>query len=67
MSSTRCWHCNGKLSIMNSPTGEPWFAKLTIEPGRTVRVHKCCAEDARRSISKVTAKPIDIRYDEEVS
>jgi hypothetical protein len=52
-----CWHCGRRLSNMNCPDGTPyWYAPLEIEPGKTVRVHKCCLNDARESVRKLTAR-----------
>jgi hypothetical protein len=53
--SLRCWHCRKKLATRKEP---PWvyFRLLTLPTGDEVRVHLICWPDARRSISKVTAR-----------
>lgn len=53
----RCWHCNKKFSTLGKlPPGVTyWFTELEIEPGRKVKVHKCCFPQAREGIRKITA------------
>jgi len=46
-----CWHCDGALVAPGV------YAEVEIEPGRTVKTHKNCAEDAKASVRRVTAAP----------
>jgi hypothetical protein len=52
-----CWWCGKPLSVMNRPDGTPWATLIEIEAGRTVRVHKTCADDTRKSLRRLTANP----------
>lgn len=58
----RCWHCMGKFSAMRPPSGQEfWFSEIEIEPGRKVKVHKCCIEPALESVRHLTARPPDVK------
>lgn len=62
-----CWHCGKALSNMNNPTGNYWFAEVTIEPGRKVKVHKICASAAMDSVRRLTANvrvPLEDQHDD---
>lgn len=50
--SKRCWHCQGSLVQF----GKIHFTEIETLSGK-VRVHKCCAPDAMRSLRKITAQP----------
>ena len=46
--STRCWHCSKCLAFQK---GKPlFFTLLQLPTGDTVRVHKICLKDAKRSL-----------------
>lgn len=52
---------------MNNPTGNYWFAEVTIEPGRKVKVHKICASAAMDSVRRLTANvrvPLEDQHDD---
>ena len=54
-----CWHCNNALVGKNgSWKARPLiFALVETEPGRTVKVHKVCEQNAKASMSYLTAQP----------
>lgn len=48
-SNIPCWQCRRRLIIGND--GKIIFVVITLPGGNTVKVHKACAEEARRALT----------------